>query len=587
MTYKLNVDLVQNPEIIKEKFKSLSNFNDVANILEIPSSFLRQILIVSKKSNYGTFTIKKKSGDDRKIHAPSKNLLIIQKKLTSILNLVYKNHENSHGFIKDRSIITNANKHIRKQYVLNFDLEDFFNNINFGRVRAMFIYYFKFNEDVATILANICCHYDGFLPQGAPTSPIISNILANKLDKDLTRLAKRHRCDYTRYAADISISTNKDKFPKAIAHTKDRKTYLSSEIINIVKNNGFFINDKKSRLHSKSENLSVTGLTVNEGLNVKRSYIRRVRSILNCIEQNLDNLDEAKRIFIEKYPFRQISYAPEPDMFAILKGMITHIGHIKGKTNSVYRKLAIRYNDIAEIISYTDIEESENIFPIKLPSTRRQFQETNTFVIEPSFVYKNGDDEEFEPCGQGTGFLLKGIGIVTNAHLFDNFLKKSNDGYTITNLTIEVHQSKYSTNKKYAKLLWHDRIKDVAILQFTNGNLTDQGFDYNTSIKTGMEIELLGYPAHTLDNSIKIESGVVRQERNNIISDRQKQTRFEISPLIYGGNSGGPVVNEENQVIAIATRGITSNGVVPSEVVPIGDAIALFEKHNPILTKNV
>lgn len=125
MTYKLNVDLVQNPEIIKEKFKSLSNFNDVANILEIPSSFLRQILIVSKKSNYGTFTIKKKSGDDRRIHAPSKNLLIIQKKLTSILNLVYKNHDNSHGFIKDRSIITNANKHIRKQYVLNFDLEDF------------------------------------------------------------------------------------------------------------------------------------------------------------------------------------------------------------------------------------------------------------------------------------------------------------------------------------------------------------------------------------------------------------------------------------------------------------------------------
>lgn len=75
-------------------------------------------------------------------------------------------------------------------------------------------------------------------------------------------------------------------------------------------------------------------------------------------------------------------------MFAILKGMITHIGHIKGKTNSVYRKLAIRYNDIAEIISYTDIEESENISPIKLPSTRRQFQETNTFVIESSFIYK-------------------------------------------------------------------------------------------------------------------------------------------------------------------------------------------------------
>lgn len=438
---------------------------------------MRQILIVSKKSNYRTFTIKKKSGDDRKIHAPSKNLLIIQKKLTSILNLVYKNHINSHGFVIDRSIITNANKHIRKQYVLNFDLEDFFSNINFGRVRAMFIYYFKFNETVAAILANICCHYDGFLPQGAPTSLIISNILANKLDKDLTRLAKRHRCDYTRYADDISISTNKDKFPKVIAHTKDKKTYLSSEIINIVKNNGFFINDKKSRLINKFENLSVTGLTVNEGLNVKRSYIRRVRSILNCIEQNLDNLDEAKRIFIEKYPFRQISYATEPDMFAILKGMIAHIGHIKGKTNSVYRKLAIRYNDIAEI---------ENIPSIKLPSTRRQFQETNTFVIDSTFIYKSGDDEALEACGQGTGSLLKGIGLVTNAHLFDNFFKKSNDDYNITNFLIEVHQSKYSTSTKYAKLLWHDRIKDIAILQFTNGNLTDQGFDYNTSIKTGM-----------------------------------------------------------------------------------------------------
>ncbi|HHT7238827.1 TPA: reverse transcriptase domain-containing protein [Bacillus cereus] len=572
MLKKMNVNLLCTDEEIKIKFKSIKNFEDVANMLEIPAQELRGILVLFKRNNYTTFTIKKKDGNDRTIHAPKKNLSIIQKKFSYILSLVYNNHLNAHGFIKNRSIVSNATQHLKQKYVLNFDLENYFETINFGRVRAMFIHYYGFNEIVASTLANICCHHEGFLPQGAATSPTISNILSFKMDKELTKLAKKNHCIYSRYADDITFSTKKNQFPRNIAYIEDSFIHIAPEIVKVVKGNGFFINEKKTRLNSQQEHLSVTGITVNEKLNVERKYIRKIRSILHCIEKNINDIEVARAMFNEKYKFRQRKEHGNPDMFDVLRGMISYVGLVKGKDDAVFLKLAKRYNQSVEFF---------DLPIIKLPIPKRNFQENNTFVIE-SLYYPfsiEGEAAGEAPIGQGTGFLLKGIGLVTNAHVFKGeYIEMLEIGATFDK--IQIHRSKYSSGKKhYAKLLHYDKIKDIAILSVDGLDITKVGFEYNESIDSDMEIQLLGYPNFRENMDISIKSGTVLGVRYTDKYRLSSEERYEISAHIYGGNSGGPVVNMNNEVVAVAVKGITEEASVPSEVIPIKEVINLAKKN--------
>ncbi|AWY01573.1 hypothetical protein A8139_17590 [Marinomonas primoryensis] len=123
----------------------------------------------------------------------------------------------SHGFVRKRSIITNAMMHIGKKNVLNIDLENFFDSFNFGRVQGFFIKNknFQLNPIIATMIAQIAC-YDKKLPQGSPCSPVITNLITHSLDIRLASLAKKYKCTYSRYADDITFSTRKSLFPSQI-----------------------------------------------------------------------------------------------------------------------------------------------------------------------------------------------------------------------------------------------------------------------------------------------------------------------------------------------------------------------------------
>jgi RNA-directed DNA polymerase len=124
----------------------------------------------------------------------------------------------AHGFMRERSIITNASGHKKRRFVLNVDLKDFFGTINFGRVRGYFLKdkNFLLNATVATVLAQIAFFWNA-LPQGTPCSPVISNLIGHVLDIHLVRLASKAGCTYTRYADDLTFSTSKQSFPAAIA----------------------------------------------------------------------------------------------------------------------------------------------------------------------------------------------------------------------------------------------------------------------------------------------------------------------------------------------------------------------------------
>jgi len=207
---------------LTQKFYSLRTARDVAKLLEIPyGTLVYHLYIIPYEARYVTFQIPKKSGESRNISTPATSLKFIQKKLNQVLQCVYQVKPSVHGFVKNKNIVTNAKAHTSKRYVLNFDLKDFFPSINFGRVRGMFMALpYALNPEVATVLAQICC-YDNQLPQGAPTSPVVSNMLCAKLDSQLQKVAKKYRFTYTRYADDITFSTT-------VLENSDIKTNVDS-----------------------------------------------------------------------------------------------------------------------------------------------------------------------------------------------------------------------------------------------------------------------------------------------------------------------------------------------------------------------
>lgn len=265
-----------------EKFSEIKTRNDFADFLRIPRSKLTHILYVKKPdSYYETFEIPKKNGDTRTICAPSGDLKGLQTKLANALWEHQKSiHAStgsrpniSHAFEKEKSIITNAKVHRNKRFVLNMDLECFFDSFHFGRVQG----YFEKNKDfslpreVSVIIAQIAC-YNGRLPQGAPSSPIITNLICQILDIRLLKIAKKYKLDYTRYADDLTFSTNNRSF-------LDNQEAFIKEISAVISKAGFTINEKKTRLLYRDSRQEVTGLVVNKKINVNRTYVRKTKAM--------------------------------------------------------------------------------------------------------------------------------------------------------------------------------------------------------------------------------------------------------------------------------------------------------------------
>jgi len=219
--------LQANDASLKQSFSTLQTYQEVADILEVPSPFLNNLLWgLGPARQYRTWAIKKRRGGHRRIDAPRKNLCILQRKLAYILNLVARIGAPAHGCVLGRSIVTNAKVHRNKRVLLSIDLRDFFPSINFGRVRGLFNSRpYKLGQDSSTALAQLCC-YQNRLPQGAPTSPVVSNMICARLDAELVRFAKQYRCMYTRYVDDITFSSSRNKMPSVFGK-KIRTIWIS------------------------------------------------------------------------------------------------------------------------------------------------------------------------------------------------------------------------------------------------------------------------------------------------------------------------------------------------------------------------
>ena len=569
----MHIKLLSSDDRLKERFLNLKSFKDIAFMLEVPQKLLLKSVVKSKQ--YQTFQIAKKgSTDQRTIKKPSRNLAIIQKKLNHILSLVYdSNHNASHGFTKERSIVTNARVHLEKKVILNLDLQNFFRSINFPRIRALFMTYFKFNSAVATTLANICCDNENVLPQGASTSPIIANMICYRMDQRLTRLAKKSYCSYTRYADDITFSTNRVSFPDNIAIKAGDTIEIGTTLSRIIQQSNFKINELKNRISIESEARYVTGIKVNSKLNVNRRYIRRIRSILHCVEKNMDDLNVAVAMFNEKYTFRKTLYQ-DYDMFNITRGMISHVGNVKGKEDAVFRNLASRYNLIIKKINRLP---DFNYPFIRLSLSLKNFRETNSFVVhdDRNVEYKFFDHVDHLTYFQGSAFLLKGVGIITNYHVIKPLITVLEDEEMkfIEEFYITVHNSRYSTTKHLAKIHKYDYKRDIAILYSDTIDHINHGYSYDLNISPNMAILTVGYPNYVQNQALREEPGMTLDERIHFESG-EEFLRYEVTTKVPAGNSGGPILNINNDVVAIAVKGSED---ITTEVIPIKEVFELLK----------
>jgi RNA-directed DNA polymerase len=280
---------LDHPLSVLDDLKAAKSPSDLAKVLGYKASALSFILHqIPPTSKYTSFTIPKKSGGVRTINAPTDKLKALQRHLSTKLyqcradiDAVTKLKPLSHGFRKSQSIITNAHPHTKSRYVLNLDLEDFFPSINFGRVRGFFMKNndFKLHADVATAIAQIACH-NNELPQGAPSSPVISDLVAHLLDVRLVRLAKKNDCTYSRYADDITFSANQKTFPPTLAIEAAPNTWqLAKPLTDAISLAGFRPNPAKTRMQYRTSRQTVTGLTVNQKVNVQATYYRSLRSM--------------------------------------------------------------------------------------------------------------------------------------------------------------------------------------------------------------------------------------------------------------------------------------------------------------------
>ena len=363
---------------IQEEFSKMKTQEDLLDLLNDVKRFLdgnpEQFRPLSMKSlnyyknikasgtkRYKTFSVKKKSGKLRTINAPCAGLKVFQTCLNYILQTFYQPNANACGFVPGRSIADGAKKHIGKKYVLNIDLKDFFDSIEHHRVKAIFtLPPFNLIDDkdnpnsLPYVLANLCCHpkevtrfdKDGnpyqcvrnVTPQGAPTSPIITNIICRQLDRRLLGLAKRFRVSYSRYADDITFSSNKkDVFKVGSSFRYELKRIIEED-------QKFRINEEKTRVQSRAYRQEVTGLVVNRKINVTKRYVKQIRMWLYLWEHY--GYEKATACFNRDYNKRKGQAKHGTNMENVLEGKLNYMKMIVGAENAAYKKLVERFENL-------------------------------------------------------------------------------------------------------------------------------------------------------------------------------------------------------------------------------------------------
>ncbi|MBD8546030.1 reverse transcriptase domain-containing protein [Sphingomonas sp. CFBP 8760] len=459
---------------------------------------------------YRTFDIRKKSGKARVINAPDRRLKILQRKICDLITPLYRRRNPVHGFVADRSVKTNAQSHLGGKFIVNLDLKDFFPSISERRIVGVLMA-LGLKRDVAERLSSICC-VDNGLPQGAPSSPILSNMICFRMDKQLMAFAKSARCIYTRYADDITFSSYRPltglfesvpppsgSFPPEL---------LSSELLGIFGSNGFTIHPDKAHYADRNSRRTVTGLRVNENLNVDRRFVRNLRAALYSVEKLGEKPAETKF---------HADHGGRAPIGRHLQGKLAWLGHIKGPADPVFRSIASRFNAAFPSLA------------LKILPTQLEIRERTVWLIE-----------HWEGTGaQGTAFFLTGVGLVTADHCV------SPSG------AVEMYHPSKPSNRFAAMAKHRSSDRDLAVLDHAIPPNEFYELDAsNVGSVTGDATVAIGYPGFGPGDKVNVRSGNVTS-----LPTKSGIQKIEVQQTLTPGMSGGPLLNSIGQVIGVIHKG--------------------------------
>lgn len=461
---------------------------------------------------YKQFNIAKGSGKLREITAPDDRLKFLQRKLAPLLNQLYRVRNPVHGFVPNRSVKTNAEAHGNRYFVLNLDLKDFFPSITENRIRGL-LRSLGVEPRVSDIVTRLCS-FAGHLPQGAPTSPVLSNMICFRLDTELLRIAKQSRAIYTRYADDITFSSYQPPAPlfEGLIPAVGRfaPELLSQALRSTVATNGFEIHDQKAHYANRNSRRIVTGVKINAGLNVDRRYVRQIRAVLHSIES----------IGLAAAQAKHDAASGNGSLPTHLRGKISYIAHLKGQSDPVVRALAQRYN---------------GSFPtsqIRLTPTGVEKRDRSVWIVE-------------QDTSQGTAFFLNGFGLVTAAHCVAGSTE------------IEVYHPSKPSIKFKVSLKFADHHRDLALLDYSGIPVTEF-YEIDAAATTptaGEAVASLGYPDWGPGKLINIRGGAI----SSIFHSSAVQ-KIDVTQQIMQGMSGGPLVNAAGNVIGVNQKGGPNEG---------------------------
>lgn len=247
----------------------INNFEHFAEQLSLTKRLLYFLIFKSEKC-YKLKTIPKKNGKNRTLHIPQFALKVVQRWiLKEILEKIRVSNQSMAFVPKKNGLLTNAQSHKDNVFILEMDLHNFFESIDKKRVFNLF-YAIGYNKKVSAMLTNLCT-YNNVLPQGAVTSPYIANLIAFHLDKRLNGLCSRRDIVYTRYADDLSFSSN----------NRSNLNSIEKLVKKIISDEGFEINSQKTRYLSNDVKKTVTGITINNyAVHADKKLKKKIRAMI-------------------------------------------------------------------------------------------------------------------------------------------------------------------------------------------------------------------------------------------------------------------------------------------------------------------